>query len=59
MGCTKPVQNENVTGLFCLTIVLGFPIVDKMTVLLFLDHWKTELQNVWYSNVFGIPMFGI
>ena len=26
---------------------------------MFLDYWKTELQNIRYSNVFGIPMFGI
>ena len=28
-----------------------------MAAILFSDHWKTELQNVLYSNVFGIPMF--
>ena len=25
-----------------------------MAAILFLDHWKTELQNIRYSNVFGI-----
>ena len=23
------------------------------------NHWKSKLQNVRYSNVFGVPMFGI
>ena len=32
---------------------------NKMAAILFLDHWKTEFLNIWYSDVFGIPMFGI
>ena len=32
---------------------------NKMTAILFLNLWKTELQNLQYSNVFGIPLFGI
>ena len=32
---------------------------NKMAAILFLARWKAELQNVQYSNVFGIPMFGI
>ena len=31
----------------------------KMSPILFLDHWKTEFQNIWYSNVLCIPMIGI
>ena len=27
---------------------------NKMVAILFLDHWKTELQTILYSNVFGI-----
>ena len=27
---------------------------NKMAAILFLDHWKIELQNVWYSYVLGI-----
>ena len=30
-----------------------------MVVILFFDHQKTELQIVQYSNVFGVPLFGI
>ena len=32
---------------------------NKMVAFLFFDHWKTELQNIQYSNVFGITIFGI
>ena len=27
---------------------------NKMVAVLILDNWKTELQSVLYSNVFGI-----
>ena len=30
---------------------------NKMVAISFIDRWKAKLQNVWYSNVFGIPMF--
>ena len=30
---------------------------NKMVTILFLDHGKTNLQNIWYFNVFSIPMF--
>ena len=32
---------------------------EQIVAVLFLDHWKAELQNIQYSNVFCIPMFGI
>ena len=32
---------------------------NKMATKFFGGHWKTELQNFWYSNVLGIPIFGI
>ena len=32
---------------------------NKIMAILFLDHWKTELLNIGYSNIFGIPMFCI
>ena len=32
---------------------------NKIGAVLFLDHWRTGLENVWYSNVFGIQMIGI
>ena len=28
-------------------------MVEKMAAILFFDHWKTELQDVRYSNVVG------
>ena len=34
-------------------MVFSFPMVDKMAAILFFDHWKTELQEVRYSNVVG------
>ena len=30
-----------------------------MAAIWFLDHWKTELCNVGYSNAFSISMFCI
>ena len=32
---------------------------NKKVAILFLDNEKTELQNVQYFYVLGIPMFGI
>ena len=32
---------------------------SKIATILLLDLCKTELQNVRYSNLFGIPIFGI
>ena len=32
---------------------------NPIAIILFLIHRKTELQNIRYSNAFGIPMFGI
>ena len=32
---------------------------NKIVTILFLDHRKTELLNVGYSNIFGILMFSI
>ena len=38
---------------------LNYRMVDKLAAILFVDHWKTEIQNIWYSYGFGIIMFGI
>ena len=38
--------------------MLSFRMV-KSSVFKWLDHSKTDLQNVWFSNGFGIRMFGI
>ena len=56
---SKHILNSNGRDLFCFVMVFGFQMVDKMAAMLFLDYWKTELQNVRYSYVFGIPMFRI
>ena len=46
-GIPEHIQNLNGRGLFCLSMVFGFPMVDKMVAFLFCfngpDHWKTEL----------------
>ena len=44
---TEHVWNLNGRG------TLGFPMVDKMAVILLLDHWKTELQNIRYYNLYS------
>ena len=35
-------------------MVFGLSMVGKMAAALFLGHWKTEFQNIWYPHVFGI-----
>ena len=37
----------------------GIPMVGICFVSNGLDHQKTKFLNVRYSNVFGIPMFGV
>ena len=32
---------------------------NKIAAILFSNYCKNELQNIWYSNELGFPMFGI
>ena len=42
------------------SILFGFPMVltigkqNKIVAISFLDHWRTELKNIRYSNMFDI-----
>ena len=59
--CPKPLEIRIKWLPFNLHFQLfGFQMVRTIaTAIAMTNHWKSKLQNIWYSRVFGIPMFGI